>query len=152
MKNNLSAIITIGILLIAAAACSDGFTTANISTLEFGKSETAQPAATTFDAGEKIYAVATVSNTSSKHNLNFKVTCENVAGKTKGEEIANESIPFEGARPIWLSFGVASAGEYYIEATLLDESGKKIDSKSGKITVKGEGAAVTTGEKKDDGR
>ena len=84
-----------------------------------------------------IYAVATVSNTSSKHKMNFKVTYENVAGKKKGDEANKQSVDFEGARPIWLAFSVPLPGEYKVEAELMDEDGKKIDSKSGNVTVKG---------------
>lgn len=140
MKNHITAFIAIGILVVVAAACGGSFTTANISKLEFGKNDKASPATTTFDVGEKIFAVATVSNTSGKHKMNYRVTYENVAGKTKGEEALNENIDFEGARPIWLSFSVPAAGEYKIEATLNDDTGKKVDSKSGTVTAKG-GAA-----------
>lgn len=140
MKKNITAIFAIGILVFVAAACSGSFTTANISKLEFGKNDKAEPATTSFDVGEKIYAVATVSNTSSKHKMNFKVTYENVAGKSKGDEALKESIDFEGARPIWLALSVPLPGEYKIEATLVDETGKTIESKSGTVTAKGSAA------------
>ena len=152
MKKHLTAIIAIGILVFVAAACSGSFSTANISKLEFGKNDKAEPAATSFDVGEKIYAVATASNTSAKHKMTYKVTYENVAGKTKGEEALSESIDFEGARPIWLAFTVPLPGEYKVEASLLDDTGKKVDSKSGNITAKG-GAApppAASDTKKDD--
>ncbi len=156
MKKNITAIFVIGIFALAALASSCSFTTANISKLEFGKSETAQPAMTTFNVGERIFAVATVSNTSSKHKVNFKVTYEDVPGRTKGEEAMNQSMDFEGARPVWLSFAVPAAGEYAVEATLLDDTDKKIDSKSGKITAKGsslpQATAPNDGDKKSDAK
>ena len=148
MNKNIITFVAIGIMAFFAAGFSCSFTTANISKLDFGKNDKADPAATTFDVGEKIYAVATVSNTSSKHKMNFKVTYENVAGKKKGEEASKQSVDFEGARPIWLAFTVPSPGEYSVEAELQDEDGKKIDSKSGKITVKG--AAMTAPADSDD--
>ncbi len=141
MRKNVTAIVAIGLLVFVAAGFSCSFTTANISKLEFGKNEKADPVTTSFDVGEKIYAVATVSNTSSKQKMNFKVSFENVTGKSKGEEALDQNIDFEGARPVWLSFSVPLPGEYKVEATLSDEDGKKIDSKSG--TVKAAGNPVT---------
>ena len=140
MKKQLGAIIAVGVLVFIALACNGSFTTANISKLEFGKNETATPSATTFDASDKIYAVATVSNTSQKLKMEFKVTAENVAGAQKGKEVISKSIDFDGARPIWLQFSVNMPGEYKVEATMSDDTGKKIDSKSGTITVKGSAA------------
>jgi hypothetical protein len=152
MKKNTTAILAMGILVIVAAACSGSFTTANISKLEFGKNETAQPAATSFDINDKMYAVATVSNTSEKLKMAFKVTAENVTGAAKGQEVISKSIDFEGARPIWLQFTVNKPGEFRVETVLSDESGKEIDKKSGTITVTGSAAppAATTDKKDDD--
>ena len=152
MKKHIGAFFALGALILVAAACSGSFTTANISKLEFGKNETAQPAATTFDVSDKIYAVATVSNTSQKFKIAFKVTAENVTGATKGQEVISKSIDFEGARPIWLQFTVNTPGEYKVETVLSDDTGKEIDKKSGTITVKGSAAPppATTDKKKDD--
>jgi hypothetical protein len=147
MKRTITAIFGIALLVFVAAGCSCSFTTANISKLEFGKNETATPAATTFDISDKIYAVATVSNTSEKLKMTFKVSDD------KGKEVLNKSIDFDGARPIWLTFSPAAPGDYTIEATMSDADGKKIDSKNGKISVKGTLApppAAATDTKKDD--
>jgi len=137
MKKNIITIMAIGLLAFFGFGFSCSFTTANISSLAFGKNDKAEPAATTFDVGEKIYAVATVSNTSSKHKMAFKVTYDNVAGKKAGDEAYSQSVDFEGARPIWLAFNVPLPGTYKVEANLMDEEGKKIDGKSGNVTVKG---------------
>jgi hypothetical protein len=149
MKKHISGIAAIGLLVFVAMACSGSFTTANISKLEFGKNETASPAATSFDASDKIYAVATVANTSQKLKMEFKVTAENVTGAPKGKEVMVKSIDFEGARPIWLQFSVNAPGEYKVEATMSDDTGKKVDSKSGTITVKGSGAPPPSNSKDD---
>lgn len=147
MKKQFTAVIAVGILVLVALACNGSFTTANISKFEFGKNETATPAATTFDVGDKIYAVATVSNTSQKLKMEFKVTSEGGAMK----DPLTKSIDFEGARPIWLQFSVPAAGTYKVEATMTDDTGKKIDSKSGTITVKGSAAPPpSTSDKKSD--
>ncbi len=146
MKKQFSAIIALGILVMVALACSGSFTTANISKFEFGKNDTATPASTTFDVSDKIYAVATVSNTSQKLKMEFKVTSDSGALK----EPLTKSIDFEGARPIWLQFSVPAAGTYKVDATLKDDTGKTIDSKSGTITVKGSAAPPPSSDSKKD--
>lgn len=140
----------LGTLVFIAAACNASFTTANISKLDFGKNQTAEPATTSFDVSDKIYAVATVSNTSEKLKMSFKVTAENVTGATKGQSIMDKSVDFEGARPIWLQFSVNAPGEYKVEAVLTDETGKELDKKAGTISVKGSAAPPATGVKKDE--
>jgi hypothetical protein len=138
MKNKINTIIAIGVLVFIAMACNASFTTANISSFNFGKNEKAEPPTTTFNTGEKVYAVAMVSNTSGKHKMRFKVFYENVQGKTKGEEAMNKELDFEGARPVYLSFDLPVPGDFKVEATLLDDQGKELDKKSGTFTVKGE--------------
>jgi hypothetical protein len=137
MKKNITVIMAVAVLVYVSTGFSCSFTTANISKLDFAKNEKGEPATTTFDVGDKIYAIANIANTSSKHKINFKVTYDNVTGKKAGEEALNKDSDFEGARPVWLAFNVPAPGTYKVEATLSDEDGKKIDSKSGSITVKG---------------
>ncbi len=142
MKKHIGAIFAIGVLVFIAAACSGSFTTANISELKFGKNEKGDPAATSFNTGEDIYAVATVSNASGKNKLNFKITYENVQGKGKGEEVGQKSTDVEGSMILWQSFSSPLPGEYKVVATLSDESGKQIDQKSGTLTIKGTAPAA----------
>ena len=137
MKKNITAIFAIGILVFVAVACSGSFSTANISELKFGKNEKAEPATTSFNTGENIYAVAAVSNASGKNKLTFKVTYENVPGKGKGEEVGNKTTDVEGSMILWQQFSSPLPGEFKVEATLSDDTGKQIDSKSGTVTVKG---------------
>lgn len=143
MKSKINLIISISILVFVAMACNGSFTTANISSFNFGKNEKADPPTTTFDIKDKIYAVATVSNTSSKHKMNFKIFYDNVQGKTKGEEAYKQDIEFEGARPVFLYFNVPAPGDYKVEATLLGEDGKEIDKKSGTVKVTGTAPTAT---------
>lgn len=144
MKNKINTLIAISVLMFIAMACNASFTTANISSLNFGKNDKAEPPTTNFDISEKIYAVTNVSNTSAKHKMKFKVTYENVQGKTKGEEFAVKDLDFEGARPVFLFFNVPLPGEYKVEAVLVAEDGKELDKKSGNITVKGNAPTTTT--------
>ena len=153
MKKQLSSIIALSVLVFVVMACNASFTTANISSFNFGKNETATPPSTSFDIADKIYAVAVVSNTSAKQKMRFKVTYDNVQGKGKGEEALTKDIDFEGARPIFLQFTAPAPGDYKVEATLLAEDGKEVDKKSGTATVKGSAPSApadSTDTKKDD--
>jgi hypothetical protein len=136
MKKHVNTIAAIGLLVFIALACNANFTTANISSFNFGKNNKAEPPTTTFDLGDKIFAVAMVSNTSSKHKMKFKVF-------SKDKEVLTKDVDFEGSRPVFLELTVPAGGEYKIEAALLDDSGKEIDKKSGTVTVKG-GASTTS--------
>ncbi len=148
MKKHIGAVFAIGALVFVAAACSGSFTTANISELKFGKNEKADPAGTSFNTGEDIYAVATVSNTSQKLKLNWKITYENVPGKGKGEEVGQKSTDVEGSMIVWQQFSTPLPGEYKVVATLSDDKGKQIDEKSGTVTVKGTAPAPPPANKK----
>ena len=152
MKKHVTAIIAIGLLVVVGAACSGSFSTANISELKFGKNNKADPAATSFNTGEDIFAVATVSNASGKYKLTWKVTYDDVPGKGKGEEIGTNSRDFEGSSVLWQTFSSPLPGQYKVEATLADDTGKQIDSKSGMVSVKGSAPAApaSTDDKKSD--
>ncbi|MGD9590783.1 MAG: hypothetical protein AB7Q37_17885 [Pyrinomonadaceae bacterium] len=148
MKNLFGGIMAAAILIIIGTACNASFTTANISELKFGRNETAEPAVTSFNTGEDIYAVATVSNASGKFKLTWKVTYDNVKGRDKGEEVGTKSIDFEGSSRLWQTFSSPLPGEYKVEATLIDDSGKVIETKSGMVTVTG--SAPDSGSDDDD--
>jgi hypothetical protein len=139
MKSKINLIISLGVLVFIAMACNASFTTANISSFNFGKNDKAEPATTTFNAGEKIYAVANVSNTSSKTKVRFKV--ESASGGSQQPLTKEVELPGDGRA--YLEITTAPAGEYKAEAVLLDESGKEIDKKSGTFSVKG-GSTETT--------
>ncbi len=136
MKNNITVLFAIGVLIFAGLACNGSFTTANISELKFGRNDTADPAVTTFNTGEDIYALAVVSNAKGKFKLNWRMTYDNVKGRDKGEEIGTKSIDFEDSKQLWQQFSSPLPGEYGVEATLTDEAGKKIDSKKATVTIK----------------
>jgi hypothetical protein len=146
MKTKINSIIAIGILIFIAMACNASFTTANISSYNFGKNNSANPPTTNFEVTDKIYCVAVVSGAMGKHKMRFKmepVSKNDVQPLTK-------DIDFEGSRPVYLELTVPTGGEYKVEATLLDESGKEVDKKSGTFTVKGGSTSTTTTEKPKD--
>ena len=153
MNKRLTAIFGIVAMAITAMACggkvADAPTAAapTITKLAFGKTETAEPAVTTFDIADGIFAVATVSNPQPKLTVDFTVTCENVKGKEKGWNVMNKLTDVQGGWPVSLHFSVADPGEYRIEAGLYDDTGQKIDSRSGTVTVTGEPLPLESEEK-----
>jgi hypothetical protein len=149
MKNNL-AIIAVIFVLAAGLACSGSFTTAKIGDLKFGKNNKAEPSSTSFNTGEDIYALATVTNApDSKFKLTWRITYENVPGKGKGEEVGTNTVDFEGSKQLWQSFSSPLPGEYKVEVTLSDADGKQIETKSGTLSVKGDAVPKTDKSKVD---
>lgn len=144
MKTKINALLAICVLVFIALACNASFTTANISSFNFGKNDKAEPATTSFNQGEKIFAVAIVSNAMSKVKVRFKV--ESASG---GGTPLTKEIELEGSGRAFLEITGTSGGDYKAEATLLDESGKEVDKKSGTFTVKGNSPTTSTETKKD---
>ncbi len=139
MKNKINTLIAISVLIFIAMACNASFTTANISSFNFGKNDKAEPATTTFNVGEKVFAVAIVSNAMSKIKVRFKV--ESTSGNS--QQPLTKEVELEGAGRAFLELTNLPSGEYKAEAVLFDDSGKEIDKKSGSFTVKG-GSTETT--------
>ncbi|MDQ3129150.1 MAG: hypothetical protein M3Q99_00110 [Acidobacteriota bacterium] len=143
MKTKINLIIALAFLVFALTACNFSFSTASISSLNFGKNEKAAPPAASFDVGEKVFAVAEVANAMGNYKMKFNVSYENVPGKNKGESAFTKDINFEGSVPVILSLTLPLPGEYKIEAILSDEQDKELDRKSGTMTVKGKAPAPT---------
>jgi hypothetical protein len=144
MRKHFNTIIAIGVLVFVAMACNASFTTANISSFNFGKNDKAEPATTSFNQGDKIYAVANVSNAMSKVKVRFKV--ESASG---GGTPLTKEVELPGSGRAFLEITEITGGDFKAEATLLDESGKEIDKKSGTFTVKGSAPTTTTEKPKD---
>jgi hypothetical protein len=143
MKTKIKLIIALSVLALIVPACSMSFTTANISSFNFGKNDTGNPPATSFDVGEKVYVVATISNAMGKYKLKYKITMP--SSPTPIEK----DLSFEGNYRAFLDLTPNVAGEFKVEAILSDESGKEIDKKSGSFMVKGS-APAPADTKKDD--
>jgi hypothetical protein len=145
MKNKINSVIALCTLIFIAMACNASFTTANISSFNFGKNDKADPPTTNFNVGETVYAVANVSNTSGKHKLKFKITPSD-----KNIKPFEKDFDFTGPANANIYFVAVAPGEYKVDVVLLDESGKEIDKKSGSITAKGEAPSAPTGKPKSD--
>jgi hypothetical protein len=148
MKTKINLIVALASLAFAFSACS--FSTANISELKFGKNETANPAATSFNVGEKIFAVAVVSNSMGKHKVKFNLKYENVAGKGKGESFGKPELEVDGDSQAYVNFNSNLPGDYSVEAVLVDEQGKELSKKSGTIKITGSAPVSPAAAKTDD--
>ena len=144
MKTKINSVLALSVLIFIALACNASFTTANISSFNFGKNDKAEPATTSFNQGEKIYAVAIVSNAMSKVKVRFKV--ESASG---GGSPLTKEVELESSGKAFLEITTIPGGDYKAEAILLDESGKEVDKKSGTFTVKGNSPTTSTETKKD---
>ena len=142
MKIKIKSIVILGILAIASAACSVGFSTANLSDLKFGKDKSASSAATNFKAEDEIFAVTAVNNASGKNKVKFRLLFDKVEGGQAGAVAYkfDKETPVEDSRAIWFNFSVPGGfvpGTYKVETVLSDEDGKELDRKTGNFTVAG---------------
>src|SRR5688572_15297970 len=96
------------------SACSFSFSTASISSFNFGKNNTATPPVATFDVGEKINSVAVVSNAIGKHKVRYNLIYENVPGKSKGEQAVTKEIDLEGSGSTNFFFSPPVPGEFKV--------------------------------------
>jgi len=148
MKTKTILLIALAFLTFTFSACS--FSTANISELKFGKNDTATPAATSFNVGEKIFAVAHVSNAMGKHKVKFNMKYENVSGKGKSESFGKPELEVDGDSEAFVHFNSNVPGDYSVEAVLVDEQGKELGKKSGTIKITGSAPTVPAAAKTDD--
>ncbi len=154
MIKNLLVLFAISALFAIGTACSGGGggttgnagspTATNISELKIGKDTKVDPATTNFNTGENIYALAVVSNApEGKYKMRWRMIYENVPGKNTGEDMASNTVDLEGSKQFLQVFPTQLPGEYKIEVTLSDATGKQIDAKTGVVTVKGDAVAPT---------
>lgn len=144
-------ILGLALLIFVSAGFECSVTTAGLSDIKFGKNKEANPAATSFNTGEDIYALVDATGIpSGKHKLTWKVSYDNVAGKGKGEEIGKKDTELTSSSQIWTSFSSPLPGDYKVEATLTDEDGKTIATKTGMVKVTGTAPAAASDDKKVD--
>jgi hypothetical protein len=150
MRTKTTLIIALAFLAFALSACSFSYSTASISSLDFGKNKQAAPPATTFNVGEMVYAVAGISLTTPDEKIRFNLIYENVQGKAKGEIAATKEIVIGSSSSANFFFSTPTPGEYKVEAILTDPFGKEMDKKSGTVTIKGGAANTSATEPKTD--
>ena len=138
-----STLIALGILLLSIGGCKVSCTTANLSSLKIAKDEEGKNEASTFGPGEKVYAIAQISNSPSAYKVQFRMLFDNVPGQKSGEVIPNseKTLEVEGSRPAYYYVTLPAEGwadgRYRIEATMTNKDGKQIDKKGASFSVTG---------------
>ncbi|HMT09720.1 MAG TPA: hypothetical protein PKA82_17160 [Pyrinomonadaceae bacterium] len=134
----------IAILMFASMGFECSVTTANLGDVKFAKDKEGKTPGTSFDAGTNFFALVDATGIpSGKHKLTWKPTYENVTGKTKGEPVgAPGSLDVTGSGTAFAPMSFPLPGDYKIEATLADESGKTIATKSATVKITGSAPAA----------
>lgn len=139
-------ILGLALLIFVSAGWECSVTTANLGEVKFAKDKDGKTPGTSFDAGTNFFALVDATGIpSGKHKLTWKPTYENVAGKTKGESVgAPGSMDVTGSGTAFAPMSFPMPGDYKIEATLADESGKTIATKSATVKITGSAPAAPT--------
>jgi len=141
MKKRLCAFFVICTWLMLAFGCSAGLP--GISSVKFETGGTPPITGTSFTVGDDLYAVIIVSNL--KDNLKVKCvfTAENVEGATKGQVLLEHTTDIPRGQLRLNYLGLTKPGEYKEEATLMDDTGKVLDTRSGTFTLNPKAPATT---------
>ncbi|MFL6374615.1 MAG: hypothetical protein ACJ73D_08125 [Pyrinomonadaceae bacterium] len=139
MKKGLySLLFPVLILMTAAWACSSS--TANLTGVNTGKDKDITQAASTFKAGDTIYAAVPVANNPGKVTVKVYITVDDAPGMTKGSTIPNSevSMQLDGDGTVKYNYptlATTKGGKFNIVADMLDPNGDKKDTKSASIVV-----------------
>ncbi|HEV7395912.1 MAG TPA: hypothetical protein VGN86_05325 [Pyrinomonadaceae bacterium] len=134
-------VLALGLLVAVVLACSA--TTANISSLKITNDEAGKNETKSFKPGDKIYAIATISNNGGKVQAKFRVLYDDVAGEKSGTLVqgAEKTLDVEGSRPavFWITLPPAGFGNgrYKVEVNMLTETGEQKDQKTAMFDVAG---------------
>lgn len=133
----------LALLIFVSVGWECSVTTANISDIKFATDKEGKSVVTSVDTGKMVYAIVDATGIpSGKHKVNFKVTFDNVAGKTKGDKLGDQAIDLPSSGTVWTNMTAVLPGDYKVEATLTDDSGKTIATKTGTIKVTGSAPAA----------
>ena len=132
--------ISVLLLVVITGAWACSMSTASLNGVKTGKDKDVTQAASSFKAGDTIYANAAVANNPSKVTIKMYITVDDAPGMTKGTTIPNSEVSkqVDGDGTVRYNFptsAVTKGGKFNIVADMIDESGGKTDSKSASITV-----------------
>jgi hypothetical protein len=139
--NKWTPLLALGLFVGVLLACN--FSTANISSLKISSDEEGNNEKSRFGPGEKVHAVAVISNNPGKVQTRFRVLYDDVAGAESGELVrgAEKTLDIDGSRPamFWITLPPAGFqnGRYKIEVVMLNEKGEQKDQKSATFEVSG---------------
>jgi len=132
VKKRIFVMLSIAAIAAAATACS--FSTANMSSLKSFKDKDNKTAASSYKAGETIYATAEISNSMDKVTVKYSLNDEKGVAQP-GSEIKVD-LPSSGSAKYTLPIPEGfKGGKFKLTADMLNEKGEKKDSKSIDITI-----------------
>jgi hypothetical protein len=137
----------LGLILAAALACNFNVSTANISSIKIGKDDKATTETATFGPNDKIFIIATLSNTSDKWKMKCRLYVDDVAGQKSGELVPGSEIEKELPSAGTMTFtytGALPNGKYKAEVSMINDKGEEKDKKSGTFTVAGSSAGSSS--------
>ena len=144
MRNNRwNLTLGLGLILAAVLACNFSASTANISSVKVGKDEKATTDTATFGRKDKVYIVATLSNTSDKWKMKCRLLFDDVEGQKSGEMVpeSEKTLDLEsaGTATFWYTWGGEGwpTGKYKAEVTMINDKGEEKDKKTAEFTVSG---------------
>jgi hypothetical protein len=138
--NRVNLALSLGLLIVAGLACNYSASTANISDLKLGKDKEVTQAATTFAAGDTVYAEATISNAPGKLKVKGRLAIEEVEGEQAGPIPGLEkTLDLDGSNTATFTFSPPPSGwpkgKYKVEVFMLDEGGQQKDQKSASFSA-----------------
>jgi hypothetical protein len=133
--------LAVGLFIGALLACSA--TTAHIGSLKVATDEEGKNEAKGFKPGDKVYAVAQISNNPGKVQAKFRVLYDDVKGQQSGAVVegAEKTLDIDGSRPaiFWVTLPGRgfNNGRYKVEVSMLTEKGEQKDQKTATFDVSG---------------
>jgi hypothetical protein len=136
--NRLKPVLALMLMLGVGFACN--YSTANLSSLKVGKDQGVSQQTSNFDAGDTIYAVATVSNAPGKVKVKGRLVVEDVPGQKAGPIPGLErTLDLDGSGTATFTFSPPTAGwprgKYKLEVLMMNDKGEQKDEKSASISV-----------------
>jgi len=139
--NKWTSLLALGMFIGVLLACNAS--TANISSLKISTDEEGKNVTKNFKPGDKVYAVATISNNPGKVQAKFRVLYDNVADQKAGDLVqgAEKTLDIDGSRPaiFWVTLPPSGFGNgrYKVEVSMLNEKGEQKDQKTETFEVSG---------------
>ena len=139
--NKWTSLLALGMFIGVLLACNAS--TANISSLKISTDEEGKNVTKNFKPGDKVYAVANISNNPGKVQAKFRVLYDNVADQKAGDLVqgAEKTLDIDGSRPaiFWVTLPPRGFGNgrYKVEVSMLNEKGEQKDQKTETFEVSG---------------
>ena len=139
-KGKLDLTLALGLLLGVVLAC--GATTADISSLKVSTDDQGKNETKSFKPGDKVYAVAQISNNMGTVQTKFRILYDDVEGQNAGTLVpgTEKTLDVEGDQQarFWITLPPSGFqnGRYKVEASMI-YSGEQKDQKSTTFDVNG---------------